>query len=108
MWFLFLLCIGVIHSLCCYITFNEKYHERWWFIPIGLLLGLMSNGLWFLAAKTIGDKQNLYLFTFLWDSVVISIYFLLPLLFFSVKLEKMGFVGLFLIITGIILMKYKS
>ena len=105
---MFLVLIGLIHSLCCYLTFNERYHERWWFIPIGLLFGMSSNGLWFLAAKTIGNKDNLYVFTLFWDGLVVAIYFLMPVLLFGVKLDKIGVLGLGLIVLGTVLIKWKS
>lgn len=105
---LLLLLIGSIHCICCYLTFNEKFYDRAWFIPIGLLIGMISNGLWFLAAKTIGNRSHLYVFSMFWDCLMIAIYFLLPVFFFGIKLDKMGVFGLTLIIIGTFIMKCRS
>jgi hypothetical protein len=108
MWILFLLLIGIIHSICCYLTFHEKFYDRWWFIPIGLFIGLCSNGLWFLAAKTIGNKDQLYIFSMFWDCLIVGIYFLFPVLFFGIKLDKIGIVGLCFIVIGTLIIKSRS
>ena len=72
-----------------------------------MLTGGISNILWFLSAKIIGNHKEIYLYSLLWDFVVIGVYFILPIILFDIKLNKFGIFGLILMLVGILLVKFE-
>jgi multidrug transporter EmrE-like cation transporter len=103
--FLFLICC--IHSTCCYLSYEKWAQDKWWYLPVGMLTGCISNILWFLSAKIIGNHKEIYLYSLLWDFVVIGVYFVLPIILFDIKLNKFGIFGLILMLVGILLVKFE-
>ncbi len=104
---IFLFLIFCTHSLCCYLSYEKWAQEKWWYLPIGMLTGCISNILWFLSTRMISDAKNIYIYSLFWDLVVISVYFLLPIIIFDIKLNKFGFIGLLLMLIGLLLVKYE-
>jgi len=105
--FITLILVGIICSLMCYISFDKSLHNKWWYIPAGLMLGILSNSIWILTTKYFGDEKKLYTFSLIWDILFVAIYYFLPLIFFDIKLEKHGYIGLLLMVIGILIIKIK-
>ena len=105
--FITLTLVGIICSLMCYISFDKSLHNKWWYIPLALLLGLTSNSIWILTTKYFEDEKKLYAFSLIWDVLFVAIYYFLPLIFFDIKLGKNGYVGLILMIIGLLIIKIK-
>ena len=96
---------AVIYVLSCWLTFASSLKDRWWYIPLGMLLGIVLNGVWFWAAKTFGDKNKMYAFSLTWDALMMMIFYTLPLLLFGAKLDRTGWFALGLIVIGAIILK---
>jgi drug/metabolite transporter (DMT)-like permease len=106
MWIILLL-IGLIHTVICSISFNKNIHDRWWYFPLGLCLGISSNALWLFSAKLLGEKNEIYIFSLLWDCVMVGVYFLVPVFVFGIKLDRIGIIGLILVLVGTLLIKIR-
>ena len=98
----------ILYCICAYITYQEEVRKQWWFIPFGVLLGTTLATMWFLTIRYIGDKQRIYVFSLFWDTIMWSIYYILPAVFFGVKLNSWTSFGLALIVAGLLVVKLKG
>jgi len=105
--FIVLSFVVIVCSLMCYISFDKSVHNKWWYVPLCLMLGIVSNSMWILSTKYFGDEKKLYTFSLIWDIIYFAIYYFLPLIFFDIKLEKNGYLGLILMVIGILIIKLK-
>lgn len=103
----FILMATLVYVGGCYLTYSDQLKEKWWYMPLGLLLGLTTNFIWFYAVKWIGDKDKIYVFTLFWESFMVMVYYGLPILFFGVKIDRWTAAGLGCIILGMVLLKLK-
>lgn len=107
MWVI-LLIVAIIQTCLCTMTFTKSFHDRWWYFPVGIIFGVTTNSLWLLSAKILPDKQQIYIFSLFWDCIMVGVYFLIPVIAFGIKFDKIGFFGLLLIIIGTLLIKLRS
>lgn len=103
-----LLLTAVIYTFSCYLAYHEEAKKYWWYIPLGVGLGLIASLIWFLVCKFVTDKNDLYLFNIFWDVVMAAAYYGVPILLFGVKLDRMSIVGVILILTGLIVLKCRG
>jgi hypothetical protein len=89
----------------CYILYYKEIHSKWWYMPLALLIGFLNNCVWFYAAKIQEGRKDMYVFSAFSSVFITCVYFLLPIVFFSVKLNKYEILGITLAITGLILLK---
>lgn len=107
MWII-LVVVAIIQTIICTLTYNKAIHDRWWYFPLGVLMGVSTNTLWLISAKLLGDKQQIYIFSLFWDCIMMAIYLLIPIFIFGIRFDKIGFCGLLLIIIGTLLIKIRS
>lgn len=103
-----LIAIAVIYSVGCLLSYSEEYRRTSWFIWVGGLIGILINVIWFSLVKYLDDKQKIYIFGLIWDSIMMLIYYLLPMLVFGVKLNKISLFALSLIVCGMVILKIKG
>ncbi len=102
-----LVIISIVYAIGCAFTYNEKFRQSDWFVLIGVAIGVTINALWFYAVKCLDDKDRIYTFGLIWDSIMMITYYLLPILMFGVKLDKVTIIALLLIVIGMVLLKVK-
>ena len=104
MWF-FLTLMVVFHFVMCYLIFNKDIHAKWWYLFLGVLLAALNNFVWFYSAKIIENKKEMYLFSALYSILITVVYFLVPILFFGLKINKWELIGIVLMIIGFIIFR---
>lgn len=92
----------------CWLSFSEKSKLQWWYIPLGIGLGMASNFLWFFCMKNLEDKYKAYILALIWEALVVAVYYGMPPLLFGVKIDRWTLFSMVLILTGIILLKCKN
>jgi uncharacterized membrane protein len=97
----------VIYVICAYLTYKEEWRNEWWYIPVSCTFGTVLVFIWYYVVKYIGDRDRIYFYSLCWDAILIGVYYFLPILFFGVKLDRYGVVGLALMTAGLILLKVK-
>ncbi len=103
-----LLLVGLVYTIGAYLSYGDEFRQKWWFIPVCTVLGTISGTMWFIMVKLIDDKQRIYVYSLMWDMVMMSIYYLFPLLFLGVKLDKWSIFGLCLMICGLTIIKVRA
>jgi hypothetical protein len=102
-----LITVAVTTTTMCYISFHKEIHNQIWYIPLAITIGLFNNILWIFSTKYFTEEKKLYTFSLIWDIIFISIYYFLPLMFFNIKMDKYGWLGVILMTIGALIIKMK-
>jgi multidrug transporter EmrE-like cation transporter len=105
---LVLVVIGLLYVCSAYLSYNEEWRRTDWFWPVSVVLGLVISSVWFAMVKYLDDKQRIYVYSLCWDSLMCGTFYLVPLIFFGVKLDRWSVLGLILMIAGVMLIKVRS
>lgn len=103
-----LVAVAVLQSCLCCMAFTKSIHSCWWYLPCGACLGIATNVLWLTTTKALPGRDQIYTLSVLWDCVMVTIYFVIPIFFFGVKLDRLGLIGVMLTIFGALLVKLRS
>lgn len=87
------------------LTYSEPAKSKWWYVPLGMLFGLITNFAWMNIAKRNLDRESLYFQALVWDILIVLIFALLPILFMGVRLNQYQLFGAFLVTLGLVLFK---
>jgi len=98
---------SILVTCSCLLTFCKDLYDKWYFVPLGLLISIFTNILWFTTAKYFNDPRRTYIMSLGWDIVVCLIYFILPVIFCKIKLNKSELTGIIVMIIGLLIMKIK-
>jgi multidrug transporter EmrE-like cation transporter len=102
-----LIVITVVYIICAYLTYKEEWRHEWWYIPVGCIFGYILVPIWYLVVRHIDDNDRIYFYSLCWDTLMVLVYYLLPIFLFGVKLNRNGVIGLLLMAAGLILLKVK-
>lgn len=106
---LVVLALLVFATLLCSVgitlDFTLSFHDKWWFAPAKIILGMFGSFSWTVCLWRIADKDKIYLYGLFWDVVVCAVAYFLPVFCFGIHLGWKGLVGLMLMTTGLILLK---
>jgi uncharacterized membrane protein len=102
-----LLVVIVLQSCLCFMAFTKSIHNHWWYLPCGVCLGIATNILWLTTTKALSSREQVYALSVLWDCAMVNIYFVIPVFFCGVKLDKIGMIGVALTMLGALLVKIR-
>lgn len=105
--YIILFLMSVCFTLGCWLSYDEEIKKSIWYFPLGIGLGIITSFFWYYICIIITEKNRLYVYSLIWEVVMVLIYYGMPILFFNVKLEKTTLLGAFLIISGIFVLKTK-
>lgn len=104
-----ILCVAtLLFGIGCWATYNDNIKNSIWYYPLGVSLGTITATLWFYVCTLLPDKNKVYVYSLFWDTIMVMVYYGLPILFFGVKLDKITAVGSTLILAGIMVLKFKT
>ena len=106
-WLSLLLVVGLYAITCC-ISYSEEFKQSNYYYPAGFAVGLLTTLIWFTAVRSITEKEKLYFYSLCWDFVMISVFYFFPILFLGIKVNKIGLVGIGLMVVGLIIVKVKT
>jgi uncharacterized membrane protein len=88
-----------------YFSYNDEQRRSPWFYPVYLSVSVACSLIWIVSAKCLDNKRHILVYSVFWDSLLMVAYYLLPLLFFGVKVNTGMLVGIALVLIGIMLVK---
>jgi drug/metabolite transporter (DMT)-like permease len=100
-----LFAIFVTYSLYTYLGYSETLRGSRYFMLMGLSLALISNLLWLLGVKLLNSSQPIFWFALGFDVVVTVCSVYVPLLMSKVRFNAYTWLGVGLIITGLLVVK---
>lgn len=100
---IYLLLAFLICSFGAYISYSPMKAEpyaRWLMMCLGGLIGW----LWIVAIRKM-DSERAYVFSLYWDSVVMTAYYLMPILLLGVRPNAGVLVGSAVVMAGLVIVK---
>ena len=104
-WYLLIVLITVSFQVA--LSYSTDFKASSAFIPIGLVLALIVNYTWLYISRTVGDPSELYKVGVVFDFIVASSWLLVPLLL-GVKLSPIKFVGVGLMLSGVLIINFSK
>jgi hypothetical protein len=98
---LFSLFAVIIYSTYTFIGYSEKIKETAYYYPVGISLMVLAHILWLTLAKKTNDSTVLYHYGLVWDIASTISCYLIPILFYGVKLNLTSIVGFLLVLVGL-------
>jgi drug/metabolite transporter (DMT)-like permease len=96
------------YVVSCNFAFHEEFRRNSpWFIPINVLIGVALSTIWYINIRNLDDKDRIYFYGVVWDMGIVLTYYILPIIFFEVKLNRFGLAGVGFMIFGMLLLKLK-
>lgn len=86
-------------------SYSKMIQASRWFIPSGLLAALIANWTWLSIARSESNGSDLLIKGLVWDSMLVLTYLFVPIVFFDAQLKGFQFLGLLLIVLGMMCVK---
>lgn len=99
---------GALYLLAAYITFQEEWRNSGTGLLAYACIAIATSIAWLLTARYIGDKNRIYFYSLCWDTMLVLVFYLTPILLFGVKLDRWGVAGITLMIAGLCLLKFNQ
>lgn len=93
------------YGFTAFISYHDTIKAHWTYFPLGLFLSVLANFGWLKIAKVTESKNDIVVYGAFWDSMIVMVFLMIPLLWFGVRLTTKDSIGLALIISGILVMK---
>jgi multidrug transporter EmrE-like cation transporter len=102
-----MLLVGFL-SYCfgAYMLYSPFFKDRpALYYPVSFMVGNAATFLWLYIARTQTENRNTLFYGNVWDFGLMAAYAIIPILFFGVKLNPMGLVGMAVVILGLVIFK---
>jgi multidrug transporter EmrE-like cation transporter len=86
-------------------SYNETFKASNWFFPVGIVSAVIANVLWMSIAKAEPNSSHLMVKGLIWDSMLMLVYLVVPLLFFGARFTLMQSFGVGLTLIGLLCTK---
>ncbi|MDG0817683.1 hypothetical protein [Bdellovibrio svalbardensis] len=100
-----LLSVFVTYSLYTYIGYHEGLRNSKYFILVGLALALTSNLLWLLGLRILNSSQSIFWLSLAFDITITVCSLYIPVILSKVKFNSFTWVGVALVVTGLMVIK---
>lgn len=98
----------VVFSVYTYIMYNQSFKESVYLYPVGILLGIGISVCWLSLVRYSDSKETLFLYSIIWDVIVAATALFIPILFYHVKFSPLSWVGIGLIVVGVVVLEIAS
>lgn len=98
----------IVYIAAVFLSYSEKIKVLNAYFVVGLILGIIANFCWLYIAKNSPEKHQIYVYGLYWDSMIVGVYTLIPILAMGVRLSWTTAIGGLLIIAGIMLTKLSA
>lgn len=103
---LFLFIAALIYFMYAYLAFDDKMPKTSvTFFLASMIIGFLYSLLWYFSTTMIKEKTEYFMFVLIWDFVYIAVFYLTPVLFFGVKIDRWGVIGILSMVAGLLIMK---
>lgn len=75
------------------------------YFTIGLSIAILGNSLWLLLTKILPTNNSIYIGGIVYDSLVTLAFILIPWYFIGIKLANIQWIGLIIVIVGLLTLK---
>lgn len=100
-----ILAVMTLYSLSLVLCYDDYIRNAWYYPWLSIVIGIMVSSLWVLGIKLIDNKERIFLFSLCWEFSVISIDYLVPLVFYGLNVNKYVVLGSLIVAVGLTVMK---
>jgi len=105
--YLILAFAALTNAVATWFYFNEEAKRQWWFAPMVIVICNVFSVQWLLLVYSAGDNnRKLFFGSVTWDALITITSAAVPILLCGVRLSATAWVGLLLIIAGLLLLKF--
>ena len=102
---LIILAVMTLYSLSLVLCYDDNIRNAWYYPWLSVVIGIMVSTLWVSGIKFIDNKERIFLFSLCWEFSVISIDYLVPLVFYGLNVNKYVVLGSLIVAVGLTVMK---
>lgn len=102
---LIILAVMTLYSLSLVLCYDDNIRNAWYYPWLSIVIGIMVSTLWVSGIKLIDNKERIFLFSLCWEFSVISIDYLVPLVFYGLNVNKYVVLGSLIVAAGLTVMK---
>jgi len=95
----------LVYSGLAYISYEDSIKNSWYFYYLGIGIAIVANFAWLTIAKTVPENSKILIYGSIWDAMILFTFITIPFIFFEMKLTTKDWIGLSLIILGILIVK---
>lgn len=95
----------LIYSLNAYMSYHKGWQTQSFYFPLGMAIGLISSFMWLWVSKLVVEPSRLVKIGLYWDVMMTLCFLFIPVLLFNAKLSAANWLGVILILGGIVLTK---
>lgn len=96
----------VAYFVIATVSYSETIKSSPWFYPIGLFGALIANLTWLWISSLDKNASSLMIKGLWWDSMLVFVYLIVPIIFFGARFSLYQGIGVGLIVLGIALTKF--
>lgn len=100
--------VFIIYSIGSAIAYNDSIRNSPWLYVYALIISTVGSLLWITIVKIVDQKEKIYVVGVWWDVIVALAYTIVPIIFFHLKFGPMAWMGVILIMAGLLLLKRGS
>jgi len=97
--------VVLIYSASLIITYSDDIRRSSFYIPLSLVASILIGLLWSTGIKHIDNKDRIFLFSLCWEFMILIIDYIVPLIFYSLSVNKYVILGSFIVAVGLTIMK---
>lgn len=95
----------ILYSLYTYIGYKDSIKNSNSYYVYGIIIVIISNLLWMYLNKTLQSKDSTLIYSLIWDIMIAVSAIIIPFFFFKMNLTNISYVGIVLIVVGLITLK---
>lgn len=95
----------LIYCLGATITYHPTFKSNPLYFPAGIALAIIGNFLWLNVAKSELNSDSLLIKALIWDAILMMVYLIIPIVFFSARFTTLQAAGIALTVIGLGLTK---
>lgn len=102
---LVIVAVMAIYSLSLVLCYDDGIRNSWYYPWLALSMGFVISSLWVAGVRAIDNRERIFLFSLCWEFSVISIDYLVPLVFYGLNVNKYVVLGSLVTALGLTIMK---
>lgn len=94
--------------LMAYLAYDDTRRNSNYFIPVSLACGMVTETVWAIAARYIGNNFDIYVFDLCWDTLLTLIFILVPIVCCNMRFNWIETAGIVMVGIGLLVLKFGS
>lgn len=100
--------VALLYVVSSYVSFDDRPKGDWIFAATVMALSTIMSVCWYVLVYITDDKRDLYIYGLSWDLIMTAIFYLTPVLIANLSINRWSIVGLVMMFTGLMVLKFSS